>query len=414
MVTDHFAAALSNLDQEMINHVPPGGNWRDIPPSIPSRRLEQIRANSKAGRGSRSTYYGRLQWDRPAYTISTYFNRPGNGCYIHPTEDRLVSIREAARLQSFPDSFRFFGSPRKRSIQIGNAVPPLLAYHIARVLPQGRYVDAFCGAGGMSLGFEWSGSECIAATDIDEACLEAFSKNRQLPESTVVSTDLSNEDSYHRFVRHAKSLLAGSSLDFLIGGPPCQGFSTAGNNRLEDPRNLLVWAFVQLIQDLAPGVVVMENVPALAWKRSSGILNALLNRISSLGYAATTIIAHAETFGVPQTRRRLFVLAARDPSRLKIPAPMFRVIEPSYRRHQPGIRKCGESPPTVRDAIADLPGATVENPDQTTGYAGPAQSLLSRWLRGEQPLESIASQGNVGITELRTPMGLFAHGEGFQ
>ena len=110
MIFNHYASSLSELDMQVIKCVPPGGNWKNIPESVPSQRLAQIRESYKAGKGSRSTYYGRLRPDMPAYTINTYFNRPGNGCHMHYDQDRTISQREAARFQSFPDSFEFIGS----------------------------------------------------------------------------------------------------------------------------------------------------------------------------------------------------------------------------------------------------------------------------------------------------------------
>ena len=77
MIFNHYASSLSELDMQVIKCVPPGGNWKNIPESVPSQRLAQIRESYKAGKGSRSTYYGRLRPDMPAYTINTYFNRPG-------------------------------------------------------------------------------------------------------------------------------------------------------------------------------------------------------------------------------------------------------------------------------------------------------------------------------------------------
>jgi len=107
LLYNHVCAKLSELDMQVIRSVRPGGNWKDIPSSIiqKSARLRQIQAS-----GGRTTYYGRLSKNLPSYTINTYFNRPGNGTFIHPEQDRLISMREAARLQSFPDSYRFLGS----------------------------------------------------------------------------------------------------------------------------------------------------------------------------------------------------------------------------------------------------------------------------------------------------------------
>ena len=118
LLYNHIAPRFSELEQQMVVYVPPGGNWSNIPESVPSKRLEQIRRNG----GGRTTYYGRLRWDKPSYTISTYFNRIGNGCHIHPEQDRLISIREGARLQSFPDSFIMHKNDHKAYKQFGNAV----------------------------------------------------------------------------------------------------------------------------------------------------------------------------------------------------------------------------------------------------------------------------------------------------
>lgn len=76
--------------------------------------------------------FGRLWWDRPAYTIRTEFFKPEKGRYLHPTQHRPITHREAARFQSFPDDFKFFGNKIEIAKQIGNAVPPLLAAHVAK------------------------------------------------------------------------------------------------------------------------------------------------------------------------------------------------------------------------------------------------------------------------------------------
>src|SRR3989344_3949287 len=98
MLYNHVTYPLSENDLKMVVAIPEGGNWKHIPHHIPSKRLEQIR----------KTVYGRLSWNKPSYTITTYFNRPGNGTYIHPKDDRVISAREAARLQSFPDNYIFY------------------------------------------------------------------------------------------------------------------------------------------------------------------------------------------------------------------------------------------------------------------------------------------------------------------
>lgn len=126
-VTLHLAPTMSERDREYVRHIPPGGNYRSIPDWLDTPRIARIKLT-----GGRTTTYGRLHPRQPAYTINTYFNRPNVGANYHYQADRLITAREALRLQSFPDWFTpRFTSQRSLHMQIGNAVPPLLAYAIA-------------------------------------------------------------------------------------------------------------------------------------------------------------------------------------------------------------------------------------------------------------------------------------------
>ncbi|MBP3742708.1 MAG: DNA cytosine methyltransferase [Treponema sp.] len=129
-VSEQFMPRLSELDKYIITHVKPGGNYMDIPPDVNSVRIRRLQKE-----GGHTTCYGRLSPDKPSYTINTYFNRPNVGCNIHYSEDRLITVREALRLQSFPDSYKIVSSSKQgRNLIVGNAVPPLLAEVIANEL----------------------------------------------------------------------------------------------------------------------------------------------------------------------------------------------------------------------------------------------------------------------------------------
>lgn len=386
-VYDHVAGRLSELDQEVVRHVPPGGNWRNLPEDFNSRRIEQIRRSAAAGEGSRSTYYGRLRWDRPSYTISTYFNRPGNGCFIHPEAPRLISVREAARLQTFPDSFRFAGQGRARFVQVGNAVPPTLAYQIARMLPKGRFADLFAGAGGLSLGFEWAGHELVAAVDNDAASVNTL-RGSGVPSDRVLDLDLSTDGA----IASLAEMLGQPSreLDLLIGGPPCQGFSTAGKNLDTDPRNRLVHAFLRVVEEVRPRRMLMENVPALMFRRRRPVLQAILTRLAELGYVTSTAVLHAEAYGVPQLRRRLFVSGTLE-GEVLWPSPSFEILDPAQRPMQPGFsgRGTASQARTVADAIGDLPATTVDEADAGLPYEGSPRTPLQEWARGVIPIDEL-------------------------
>lgn len=125
---DHQAAPLSQGHLRQIEHVPEGGTWRDIPLDLLPKRFARIR------RTDSTTLFGRLERAFPAYTITTQFNNVTTGCYTHPLQQRALSAREGARIQTFPDRYRFVGSLESKSRQIGNAVPPLLAEAVAHAV----------------------------------------------------------------------------------------------------------------------------------------------------------------------------------------------------------------------------------------------------------------------------------------
>ena len=391
MIYDHVSGSLSELDAAMVRAIPEGGNWRNLPPEIDSARIRQIRRSAARGEGSRSTYYGRLTWDRPCYTISTYFNRPGNGCFIHPSANRLITIREAARFQSFPDAYRFYGRGRSRYLQVGNAVPPLLGYYLGGVLTPGPLVDLFCGAGGMSLGLEWAGFRLLAGVDNDPTAIQTFQQNRA-ENDCALSGDLGDTSDYRTVIDEVRLRASRHGpIALLAGGPPCQGFSTAGYYRSDDSRNTLVHAFVKAVADLEPRQVLMENVASLTFRRHRPVLKALWRRLHGLGYRTSFIVAHAEGYGVPQLRRRLFLLGTRD-SPPRWPSPVRTILRPMMRKLQPLSGDVAlKQPVTVRESIDDLPVDPSDYPDEPLRYVNGPSSEFQAWARGDIDLGSLCS-----------------------
>ena len=134
-ISEHFIPKMSELDEYIIQYVKPGGNYMDIPTEVKSSRIRRLQRD-----GGHTTCYGRLDPDKPSYTINTYFNRPNVGCNIHYKADRLITVREALRLQSFPDDYKIVSSSKQgRNLIVGNAVPPMLAQIIARQLK--KYIE---------------------------------------------------------------------------------------------------------------------------------------------------------------------------------------------------------------------------------------------------------------------------------
>lgn len=125
-LTNHSASKHSKRVVERMARIKPGQNFTSL-----SEEIKSVHSGS----------YGRLSWDEPASTITTRFDTPAGGRFTHPQENRTLTHREAARIQSFRDDFVFYGDRRSISRQIGNAVPPKIAYFVgtlARVIGEAR------------------------------------------------------------------------------------------------------------------------------------------------------------------------------------------------------------------------------------------------------------------------------------
>lgn len=118
-LTSHYCAKIAKVNLERLKYIPQGGSWRDIPYELLPDGLKRARRSDHTKR------YGRLHPDALCSTVLTKCD-PHWGSFFHPTQDRVISVREAARIQSFPDSYLFSGSITQQYEQVGNAVPPLL------------------------------------------------------------------------------------------------------------------------------------------------------------------------------------------------------------------------------------------------------------------------------------------------
>lgn len=337
-ILNHSTFKLSDLDLEMIKSVPPGGSWKDIPTEtvVKSKRLKRISET-----GGRTTLYGRIDYDKPSYTITTYFNRPGNGTYVHPSHERVISVREAARFQCFKDDYYFHGNKTQLLKQVGNAVPTVLAYQIAKQIVDKtscrKSIDLFCGAGGMTAGFKAAGIQSIMSNDIEEsACITLKINN---PEIEVHCGDITEEETKEKLAEAAK--LGGA--DIICGGPPCQGFSMAGLRLTDDPRNQLFKEFIDIVIRVNPKVIVFENVEGLLSYQNGQVYQAILSMFAEIGYKTEGRTLMTNDYGVPQKRKRVIIICTRSDLNIN-PADLF----PNPITIKP------EQQITARDTVGDL------------------------------------------------------------
>lgn len=221
-------------------------------------------------------------------------------------------------------------------------------------------VDLFAGVGGFAEGFLRANRdqskfkfELRLLVDSDPTASFTFKKN--YPRTPFWTADLGKIESGELL----KLLgMRRGELDFLIGGPPCQGFSPSGKRWLEDNRNRLLSRFIELAHDLEPKCVMIENVPT-ALSAFAQIFDEQIHE-AFRGYTVRHAVLNASSFGVPQIRRRAFVLAIREDlgiSEFSFPCGTHDAIDIGRDSHTDA--KANYRFVTVEDAIGDLPELTA-------------------------------------------------------
>ena len=183
-------------------------------------------------------------------------------------------------------------------------------------------ISLFAGCGGSSLGYQWAGFKELLAIDWDSRAVESFRANFQCP---VWKDDIAkvSGDEILRFCNLTKG-----ELDILDGSPPCQGFSTAGKQRVTDPRNELPYQFLRLVNELKPRVFVMENVPGMVRGRVKGLFVEIMLAAKALPYRVKCKRMNSKYYGVPQARERLIFIGVRNDLEIEpcYPAPTLTLI----------------------------------------------------------------------------------------
>lgn len=199
------------------------------------------------------------------------------------------------------------------------------------------FIDCFSGAGGLSLGLKSAGFTPLAAFDMDPLSVATYNRNISQCAFVADVTQLSGTELMQR------ARVRPGDLDLLVGGPPCQGFSRQRRGPDSDSRNDLIFEFQRLVEELQPKSFLMENVSAITGGRGKAILSKLEMSLRSLGYELHRSVMDAAEHGVPQHRRRLFLVGFRQDILVNFafPAP-------------------GNTFATVRNAIGDLPPPSPE------------------------------------------------------
>lgn len=362
---------LINKGEEISNHIPlahsekviqryrliPEGGKLPKPEELP----EEIR---RKGFG---TTYVRLHRQKLSPTIV-----PGNNALpVHPVLDRSLTPREAARIQTFPDDYIFKGDRRSQCIQVGNAVPPLLAAKLAHALklyinnidyvgiePDRSYYvkdmesyneefkeksgkratlkfgDLFCGVGGFTQGLEQAGLQCVLGVDFNEWAVDAYKKNFH---HECMQLDLSIEENQKLVARKLRD----ANVDLVVGGPPCQGFSIFGKRRFvntkqhdltKDKRNDLVFAYAKIVVESETKWFIMENVPGLLSAHNGEYVSAIVSYFKENGYRTEYRVINAADYGAPQLRKRFILIGTKTDLVIPFPKAKYFEVPESYQK----------------------------------------------------------------------------------
>jgi DNA (cytosine-5)-methyltransferase 1 len=222
-----------------------------------------------------------------------------------------------------------------------------------------KVVDLFCGVGGLSYGFAHdSAFDLVAANELLPKMAQAYALNHP-------KTKVYNKDIKHFSVSDLQQDLNINHVDIVLGGPPCQAFSTAGKRSETDPRKGLFKEYFRLVRELSPQLFLFENVKGLLSIQNGQLFKQIVSEAESLGYITSYGLLKATDFGCPQIRERVILVGSRQ--RFKFPTPT----------HKRAV--------TLSEALSDLP--LIQAGGSANRYATEPQTEYQRQMRENAPLE---------------------------
>lgn len=228
--------------------------------------------------------------------------------------------------------------------------------------PSLKTLCIFSGCGGLDLGFSRAGFTIVTAIDHNKSAVATHRRN--MP-GIAIEGDLAQPIDF-----------GAHQYDVVIGGPPCQGFSLAGKRRVDDPRNSLIARFIDIALSAKPKVIVMENVPGLLYGELATHLTKAKAQLQAHGYCTKTTKLDTSTFGVPQHRTRVVLVAWKDPT-----------TDIRFSGH--GIKT------SVRDTLADLPAAVTDHEVSPLSFNSQDYRIASRVGPGMKLSNVRAGERNV-------------------
>jgi DNA (cytosine-5)-methyltransferase 1 len=231
--------------------------------------------------------------------------------------------------------------------------------------------DLFAGAGGLSYGFFLTKRfHIVGANEILKDAGTAYKLNHTETKVFIKDIcDLTRED--------IEKEIDGSieEIDIVMGGPPCQAYSTAGKRLMSDPRAILFQEYIRILRELNPKIFIFENVKGLLSMQKGELFKKIIKEFESLGYKVYFKLLNSADFGVPQQRERVIVVGTKLKKRYSFPNPTH------YNPEKKTDLFSGNLKPylTLGEAISDLP--SLSNNDKKNQYATPPQNEFQKLMR---------------------------------
>lgn len=253
----------------------------------------------------------------------------------------------------------------------------------SKVLFRPTAISLFAGAGGCSLGFGQAGYDVRFATDLDADAVESYRRN--FPGTPCEAADIRQLTAEAVLQRIG---LNPGELDMLLGGPPCQGFSSAGVKAGDDPRNSLLSHYIRLLEGIRPKWFVMENVEGLLTSDRGLHVRDTVAAFLEAGYSLNVEKVYSQGYGIPQRRKRVLIVGNRLGHNFSFPEPVTRFSGSIFRK--------GEI--TFATAVDDLPSVAMDAGEPLT-FREPPQNELQAYLRGNA--KAVTDHYAVALSEIQ-------------
>ncbi|MEC4853852.1 MAG: DNA cytosine methyltransferase [Jaaginema sp. PMC 1079.18] len=237
-------------------------------------------------------------------------------------KNKKAKLERYERIQRELDS-----DPYKIFVDVTTETPPPANY---------KFIDLFCGAGGMTQGLVQAGFKPVASVEVNPIASNTYQKN--FPNCHHFCGEIEKFD-----VKTWLNKISSPEVHVVVGGPPCQGYSVAGKRNPNDPRNSLFLEFVRVVSDIRPWYIIMENVPGILTMKKGAVKEAIFEAFTAIGYPYISVdILESAKYGIPQIRPRAIFIANRFGANNPYPKPQL--LPNQYK--------------SIESAISDLPNYT--------------------------------------------------------